>query len=90
MADCPECFREVVPVHNNDRSVGRVAWWCEKCSALYPDGDYVEMRDRPLGMPRTDGGRENAGAEEFVNDRCDAVLSDDRDDKDAERIDKDR
>jgi len=81
MADCPECFREVVPVHNVKRGIGRVAWWCENCSALYPDADYVEMRDRPLGMPRTDGGKESANtpSEEFVDDRCDAVLSDDGD-----------
>ena len=37
---------------NRDQPVGgRVGWWCENCETLYPDGDYVTMRDRPLGMP---------------------------------------
>lgn len=50
MVDCPECFREVDPASVGHG--GRVAWWCEDCSALYPDDDYVEMRKRPLGVTR--------------------------------------
>lgn len=53
MADCPQCFHEVRPVTPTRKSRpvgGRVGWWCENCSALYPDDDYVEMRKRPLGF----------------------------------------
>jgi|AntDeeMetagen285_2_1112576.scaffolds.fasta_scaffold04008_5 hypothetical protein len=50
MVDCPKCFTEVSPVSVEDG--GRVGWWCPNCEALHPDGDYVTMRRRPLGMPR--------------------------------------
>jgi len=54
MADCPRCFSEVrpvVPTRGSDIVGGRVGWWCESCQTLYPDGDYVSVRQRPLGMP---------------------------------------
>jgi hypothetical protein len=50
MVDCPNCFHEVTPA--SVPGGGRVAWWCERCSALYPDDDYVTMKHRPLGFPR--------------------------------------
>jgi hypothetical protein len=49
MTDCPQCFSEVEPAALG--CGGRIAWWCENCQALYPDGDYVTMKHRPLGMP---------------------------------------
>lgn len=44
MTVCPVCDATIVPVSNRDEGIGRVAWWCEPCSALYPDGDYVSLR----------------------------------------------
>jgi hypothetical protein len=67
MADCPECFSEVWPVvgiSQRDPVTGRVGWFCESCEALYPDDDYIEMRDRPLGMPHTDGGRKSTDTDD--------------------------
>lgn len=48
-ADCPRCFSECEPAVL-DYQGGRIAWWCENCSVLYPDGDYVKVAERPLGM----------------------------------------
>ena len=48
--DCPECFGECQPA--GIPKGGRVAWYCTSCDRLYPDGDYVTVEDRPLGMPR--------------------------------------
>lgn len=48
MADCPKCFSEVEALSVG--AGGRVGWFCYECEAIYPDGDYITMRKRPLGM----------------------------------------
>lgn len=48
--DCPNCFHECDPAALPGG--GRVAWFCVNCQTLYPDGDYVNIEPRPLGMPR--------------------------------------
>lgn len=47
--DCPYCHTELTPA--SVRGGGRVGWFCEPCEALYPDGVWVDMRDKQVGRP---------------------------------------
>lgn len=48
--DCPYCGKECSPA--SVPGGGRVAWFCQACNRLYPDGDYIKMESMTVGRPR--------------------------------------